>query len=284
MTLRSPSTFAGVTNSPTDNPPPWRPRGFPPEGAGDDPTLVDLPLPDPTMVHPPLAPPAPPPGYGPAPPYGPTPWPPPRARPRRGWLPGLVACGGLLAGVIVVAALLEPHLPTAERGATTLAVPTVPTTIVPTSEPVPPGGSLEQAVAPGTDVSPAKGWTVHVAKVDADATSEVGKAAWWMRPGRGKQYVLVTLDVSHQGERSSALFGEVKMNLVTPSGATIGPALVNPVKGRLDLAVQLPPKGKKSGNLLFEVPTADVRGAVLRLEPMFSLDSQQDQRYLALTG
>jgi hypothetical protein len=281
MTLRSASTFVSVTTPPPATPPPWRPKGYSDAESGDDPTLVDLPVPDPTVIQqrPRYPPPGPPPGpYGPVPP---PPWPLVARRRRHGWLVGLLSCGGLLAGGVVALALLQPRIPAALRPPTTSATVASTTTIPPTTAPAI-GASRDRPAPVGTEVVPAKGWTARVTGADLDADAEVAKAAWgFLRPERGKRFVLVTLDVGHQAANSSVLISEVKLALVAPSGATYSPTL-NPTRDRFDIGEQWPPQGHKSGTVAFQVPRNEIAGSVLRVEPMFTIDGPRDQRFLAL--
>jgi hypothetical protein len=194
---------------------------------------------------------------------------------------GLLACGGLLAGGLVAAALFEPRLPTALRPSTTPAAP-APTT-VPTTEPRPAGASRDQPAPIGTDVVPAKGWTVRVTKADLDADAEMRRAQWWMRPGQGERYVLLTLDVGHQAEQKAVPSFEMKFAMVTAKGTEHWPMVYNPTPGSFAIGQEWPPQGSRSGTVAFELPRAEIPGAVLRIEPTVTLDQAKDRRYLALS-
>jgi hypothetical protein len=211
---------------------------------------------------------------------------PPPVRRRRRWVAPLLACTGAFLGVVVVAALLSPRDPTASPPTTTPATVTLPptTTARPTTTDPDsgPGSRADQPAPVGTAVDPAKGWTVKVTKVDADADAEMAKAAWWLRPGSGKRYVLVTLAVTHQGDQKGTLFAEMKFAMRLPDGNVVRPT-INPMRDHLEIGQQLPPKGSKTGTLAFEVPKGDAAGAVLQAEPMFTLDGEKDQRFLALS-
>ena len=273
-----------VTYTPPATPPPWRPKGYPP-GTDDDPTLVEPAPVDPTVVQPVPIPPPPPPPPGPPGYYRPAPmgYPPP-VRPGRRWLAPLLACAGAFLGVVVVAALLSPKDPAPSPPSSTATVTLRPTTTVRPTTTRPdsgPGSSADQPAPVGTAVEPAKGWTVTVTKVDADANAKMAKAAWYLRPGSGKRYVLVTLEVTHQGEQKGTLFAEMKFAMRLPDGATVGP-MFNPMRDHLEIGQQLPPQGTKTGTLAFELPKGDVAQAVLLAEPMFTLDGEKDQRFLAL--
>jgi hypothetical protein len=295
------STVVGVTDTPSATPPPWRGRDVPPgeptdprsglpSPAADDRTQVDASFGDHTLVQPiPTQPPHPPHAPYPPYPYG-APYPPygggyPPPRPPRRWLAWAGAAGILGLAVIVVAALFNPKTPTAS-GPTTAATARASITPAPTTSTTidakGPGASADAPAARGTAVKPAKGWTVAVTDVDLDATSEMAKAAWYARPAPGKQYVLVTVTATHDGAQQATFFGEVKLSLHTAKGGSHGPNLINPARNRLEIGVQVPPQGSKSGTVLFELPKADVAGAVLVAEPMFTRDQAEDQRYLAL--
>jgi hypothetical protein len=291
-------------------PAPWRPRGFPPgdpTGRGDagDPAGGDTavaepvgdrtqvtPLADPTLVspvpvprwppgHPPNGHPPggyPPGAYGP-PPYGPSPAPPRR---RRGLVAGVVLCAGLVLIVVLLAQLL---LPKDRRGAgpstTRVATAPVETTVTAPPTTVVAGASPDDPAPLGTEVEAAKGWRVRVTKVDLDANAEMARASWLARPGRGRQYVIVSVVVTHDAAKPAVLSLEAKAAMVGPSGASSSPSLIQP-PGNLSPFAEVPAKGTVQGSLAFEVAKADVPGLMLKVEPTFTLDGAKDQRYLAL--
>jgi hypothetical protein len=222
----------------------------------------------------PVPPPVPPPAY-PAPgPYGPY-GPPPRRR-GGGLVTALLVGGGLLLGIVVVAALLAPK-DTLTSGPPTTA-PAV--TARPTSTTTP-GLSVDQAAPLGTELSPAKGWAAKVTAVELDADATMAANSFLSRPGRGQQFVLVTVQVTNQGAKPASVT-EMKASLLTPDGVAHGVAW-NPTPDRLDTFAQLQPGATVSGNLAFEVPKAQAAGAVLLAEPLFTLDQRKDQRFFALS-
>jgi hypothetical protein len=228
------------------------------------------PLPQPAPV------PAPAP-YPVAPPYG--------YRKRRSpFLATVLAGGGLMLVIAIVAALLWPR-PDAGTGGPSSTSASADAVVDTTPAPLPlaEAGTSANAPAPvGTDVAPAKGWTVKVTAADLDADATMARASIFSKPGPGKQFVMVSLTTGHSGARAATLLAEMKLSLRTTDGTTHGASWWHPTPDRLNALAQVPPGGSISGNLAFEVPEAGVNGAVLLAEPLFTLNQAKDQRFLAL--
>ena len=198
----------------------------------------------------------------------------------------VLVCSSVFAGVVVVGALLiwfnRDRAPTSSNGspvADALIAPT--TTTVPTTVPGPPPGTSADSPAPvGSDVSPAQGWTVRVTGVELNGNATMAAANILARPSRGKQYVIVAVDVNRTGPRAATL-GEMKASLRTSDGEMHSPTWLPP-PNRLDPFAQVQPGGSDSGNIVFEVPSSAVQGAVLVAEPLVTLSPAKDRRYLAL--
>lgn len=253
-----------------------------------------MPVPDEferTAVHqlPPTAPQgvAPGPPYPPAPGYPqhqyPYPWPPPAPRRTRRWPAVAALVVTVAATTLLVAALLSDRRPGGDAAtATDVTAPAPTTTAPPDTVPEPAAGTSPERPAPlGTPLSPAKGWTMRLTHVDLDADEEMAAGSFLARPGSGKQFVLVTMELTYQGTQPAVPLSQVKVTLVAPGGAAHGYSL-SPTPDRIDALSEVPPGGSLHGNVAFEVPRAEVSRLVLRAEPLFTLTRNADQRYFAL--
>jgi hypothetical protein len=131
-------------------------------------------------------------------------------------------------------------------------------------------------------VVPAKGWTVTVTGAELDADRTMARANGLVRPGKGQRYVAVALSVARTADTPGSLVGEARFSLLTTSKATVGPLLINPLPDRLDGWVQVQPGGTQTGRLAFEVPEAEAGQVVLLVEPLWTRDRNEDQRFLSL--
>jgi hypothetical protein len=241
---------------------------------------VPLPLPaddrDRTMVQPtpvPARPPTYPPSY---PPSSPSPF----GKRRSRLVPTLAAGGAIVVIAVIISALLRQSGDTGAGGtpSTRASVNAVVSTTTPAP---PPGTSSDQPAPMGTPVSPAKGWTITVTGAELDADARMAASSFLSRPGAGKQFVLVSVAGTYQGDQPATPIGALKVSLLTPQGTAYGWAL-NPTPDRLDAFAQVPPGGSVTGSIAFEIPKADVARVALLAEPLFSLDAKKDQRYLAI--
>lgn len=147
----------------------------------------------------------------------------------------------------------------------------------------PPAGADRNAPAPlGTPVSAAKGWVVTVNGAELNANATAAKGNQFNRPEVGKQYVAVDLTLRNDSELPGSPGANMKLTLLAPSGVGSTFAFVAGVPA-LDLySAQLQPGASVTGRMWFMVPTAEAAGVVLLAEPLFTLDTVADQRFLAV--
>ena len=176
-------------------------------------------------------------------------------------------------------------------GGTTTTTRTGPAASSPTSSASPSstggGGASATKASPapvGTEVMAAKDWfvTVTTAEVNADATLLAINPL--NTPSPGKRYVLVTVKVDNKGDQGSDILSNIKLSLLTTDGEPITTlSCLAQVPDRLSMSTQLEPGGTVTGRLCFEMDPADIPGTLMVAEPLFTLESAADQRFLAIS-
>ena len=145
-----------------------------------------------------------------------------------------------------------------------------------------PGTSKDNPAPLGTAIEVAKGWTVTVNSVNLDANAIMATENTFNTPASGKVFVIANVTVANGDDTPSSAFSNVTVKMLTPSGAALDTAFgVTP--DALDVSTQLQPGGSLTGNLLYEVPAADVTGLLVLGEPLFTLDEVADQRFWKTT-
>lgn len=185
----------------------------------------------------------------------------------------------LALGAVVLLACASPasdSLGKVSRTATTVNAK-------PATTPATPGpGDTQANPAPlGTDVSPALGWTVKVNVADLDATAIV-RANRYNRRVETNKMVKVNVSVHNGSDLPGSVTAEMEIGVLGPSGVKTDPMWIVVGVNTIDLSAQLQPGGTITGDLVFEVPPAEIEGLVLLAEPRFTIDVNEDQRFLAL--
>lgn len=142
--------------------------------------------------------------------------------------------------------------------------------------------SAAAPIALGTAVTVAKGWDVKVNSAQLNADAELKAANMFNTPDPGAQFVTVNVSVTNNSTKPEALFTNVKLSLLPPSGVAISSSFVAGIGGALDTSAQMQPGATATGVLVYEVPSAQVTGSVLLGEPFMTLDTAKDQRFFAL--
>ena len=135
----------------------------------------------------------------------------------------------------------------------------------------------------GTEIMAAKDWfvTVTAAELDADATMLALNS--FNKPSPGEQYVLVTVKVANKGDVPADILSNIKLSLITGGGQPVTTlSCVAQVPDRLAMSTVLKPGETATGRLCFEMKAQETNGALMLAEPLFTLDTVADQRYLAL--
>lgn len=152
------------------------------------------------------------------------------------------------------------------------------------------GGSETTAVASsqakpipmGTEVEVAKGWTVKVNSANLNANEEAKKANEFITPSEGKQFVAVNVTITNKSDQPATPLGNVKLSLLPASGVAVDTALVVEYGQEIDTMAQMQPGASVTGNLVFELPPADVLTAVMLGQSTFTLDAKKDQKFFAI--
>lgn len=148
----------------------------------------------------------------------------------------------------------------------------------------PEAGASKDSPAPvGTDVSPAKDWTIRVVSADRNANAALAKENQFNKPQTpGNQFVVVTVEVHNNGSKPEASLAAMSVGLLVPSGQKLNQTFAS-AGGTFDITTQLQPGGVQTGKLIYEAAPAEAAGAVLLAEPFITLDKNEDQRFLALS-
>lgn len=264
-----------MTN-PTPPPRPGQSADYPPPGPGSHTS-------PPPQFQPPGygPPPGPPSGYG-----GPPPGPPAKKGTSKALI-ALLSCVGLFIAFIVVVAVVAAIAPkdsttTAGTPASTAAgdpSAAAPSTVAPANEP---GATLADPAPIGTEVNPAKGWPLKVNSAVLNADADFAKANQYNRPEAGKQFVVVNLTTTNGTGKPAMLMTAVKLSLIGPSGIAIDRTFYPTPPNELKPDAQMQPGATATGNIVFQVPKSDVGQVALLAEPQFTLDENEDQRFLAI--
>lgn len=151
-------------------------------------------------------------------------------------------------------------------------------TAVATTVPPEVGGDKVNPVPIGTVVVPAKDWELAVTAVTPTFTNTVFAA----KPG--SQYVAVSITTTNKSTKPESFGSNFTMNLLPTSGVAIDRSYtcMTQQPDDLDSSAEMQPGATVTGRICFEVPTAQVAGAVLLAQPQFTVDKVKDQRFLAL--
>jgi hypothetical protein len=144
------------------------------------------------------------------------------------------------------------------------------------------GATRDDPAPMGTEVSPTGNWSITVTAADLDATDEVVGANRFNRLEPDNVMVKVTVGIRNGSERPGVPLGHLEVGLIGPAGATIAPKPGMAGVSTLSLAEEVAPGATLSGDLVFELPPADLDDAVLLAEPPPGSDARGDQRFLAI--
>lgn len=196
----------------------------------------------------------------------------------------LVACTGTFVGfillVVVIAALgggtkTEAGAPQPTLAGAAPAAPSTPTTAAP-------GKSLADPVPVGTEISPAKDWYVTVLSAERNASATLLAANMFNRPTPGSQYVLVKVAVRNGSAKPDPYEMDLKLHLIGSSGVAVNQSLCAGITEPIRSYSSLQPGATLTGNLCFQIPETEAPTAALLAEPTLTVDTNEDQRFLAL--
>jgi hypothetical protein len=192
----------------------------------------------------------------------------------------LLVCVGLFVAFIVLIAVVAAVAP---KSTTTTTPGGQAETPAAPDQATGPGATKDTPAPIGTEISPAKDWTIKVNSANLDATAELAAKNMFNKPRiAGNKLVTVNVTVHNGSDRPGMAMTEMKVAALPPSGVTVDETFA--VVGIDDLkpTAQLQPGASVTGTLVYELAPADIAGTVLLAEPQMTLDQNEDQRFLAI--
>jgi hypothetical protein len=243
-----------VTNPIPPNPPPGQSAGYPPPGPGSYPQPQG---------------------------YGPPPAPPEKGRSKA--LIALLCCIGLPIALVVVVAVVAAVAPKDNKTSTSPSTEAAGQPAAGDDGTSGPGATKDDPVPIGTEVTPAKNWTIKVNTANLDAGAELARANQFNKPRiAGNKLITVNVTIHNGSDKPGMAMTEMKVGALPPSGVKVDQSFAIAGVDTLNPAAQLQPGASVTGTLVFELPVADIPTTVLLAEPQFSLDENEDQRFLAI--
>ncbi len=244
-----------MTN-PTPPPPPGQQAGYPqPPGSPNQPYG------------------APPPGgYGPPPKKG-----------RSPLLVGLIACGALFVLMIVALTIIAAVAPKDSATSTTVSGAAAPGDDRSGEAPSGPGATKDNPAPIGTTVEVAKDWSFTINAVDLDANAEMLKGNMFNKPQvDGNRFISVNATIRNGSDKPGMALGQLKIGALPPSGVRVDQTYMTAGIKAIDPSAQLQPGAQITGEIIFELDPADIPNTVVLVEPQFTLDVNEDQRFFAI--
>lgn len=134
----------------------------------------------------------------------------------------------------------------------------------------------------GTAVTVAKGWEVKVNSAQLNADAELKAANMFNTPDPGSQFVTINVSVTNNSGKPASPFTNVKFSILPTTGVAIDDSFAAGVANEFSSTAQMQPGATATGVLVYEVPSAQIAGAVLLGEPVMTLDTAKDQRFFAI--
>jgi len=146
-----------------------------------------------------------------------------------------------------------------------------------------PGASKDNPAPVGTDVAAAKDWHITVTAPSTDATADIIKANQFNKPQvAGHKLYAVPLRIHNGSDKPGIALVEMKLGALPPNGVRVDQVFSTAGYPTLDASAQLQPGATLEGRMVFELDPATFGQTVLLAEPQFTLDTNADQRFLAL--
>jgi hypothetical protein len=143
--------------------------------------------------------------------------------------------------------------------------------------------STQQTPFPlGTDVEVAAGWNLKVnsAELDGNATASGGNQ--FITPEPGNQFVVVNVTITNKSDQPGEPFINLKLSLLPPSGVAADSEIITSAPNQIDTTAQMQPGAAATGNVVFQVPSAEAAQSVLLGQSVFTLDEAKDQKFFAI--
>lgn len=151
---------------------------------------------------------------------------------------------------------------------------TTTTTSTASSNPTVAAGTLENPVPFGTAAAIGEGWNFSVSTYVPDATKDVvAEDEFNEPPPDGYQYALATVAATYNGTDPTASMFDVDVGVIAPSDFETDmfscPVVV---PKELDTSAEVSPGDTVTGNVCFELPTADATTVVIYATAGFTND------------
>ncbi|NLG65987.1 MAG: DUF4352 domain-containing protein [Actinobacteria bacterium] len=172
----------------------------------------------------------------------------------------------------------EPVTTAATAAATVTTATAAPTTATTTKPAL--DGSRENPIPVGTSAKVGD-WEVTVTDVSFDAWAALQEANQFNDPpADGSQYVMVTLEATYNGDESGTFWVDASMAFLGAGGNTFDSASVVEPNPIFD-AGEAFAGATVSGDQVYEVPSDQISGGRLIIEPTFSFD-KEDRVFFAI--
>jgi hypothetical protein len=147
-----------------------------------------------------------------------------------------------------------------------------------------PGASKDSPAPVGTDVTAAKDWHLTVTAPAADVTADIVKANQFNKPQvAGHKLYAVPVKIHNGSDKPGIALVEMKLGALPPNGVRVDQVFSTAGYPTLDASAQMQPGATLEGRMVFELDPATFPQTVLLAEPQFTLDTNADQRFLALS-
>lgn len=140
----------------------------------------------------------------------------------------------------------------------------------------------ENPIPLGTEVEVAAGWNLKVNSAELDANATVAAVNEFFTPDPGNQYVLVNVTLTNTSDQPDEPWINLKVSLLSPSGVAQDPEILIGLPNEIDTMAQLQPGASLTGDVPFQVPSAEIGGTVLLGQSQFTLDEAKDQKFFAI--
>ena len=145
-----------------------------------------------------------------------------------------------------------------------------------------PASTRENPIPIGTDTEVAAGWNLKVnsAELDGNATASGGNE--FITPEAGNQFVVVNVTITNKSDQPDEPFINLKLSLLPPSGVAADTEFITSAPNQIDTTAQMQPGASATGNVVFQVPSAEAAQSVLLGQSVFTLDEAKDQKFFAI--
>ena len=166
---------------------------------------------------------------------------------------------------------------------TTVGSPASSTTTA-SDDPTRASSSFDDPFPIGSQVTPAKGWSIKVNSADLNADGAMSAASATNTPEPGKHFVIVNVTIGN-GNDSAGLYPlHLSTALATKSGREVDNEDCTAIPpSPLDAGTEIGAGETMTGNICFEGTADEIVGSALVAGATFSDEAQDGRQYLALS-